>query len=179
MVDEQDECGTLNVVVCIGHQTLHLEFKRLVFCTNLQEFVCNRGAKHGSDVVCLAGTGRGSDGCRSFAVLLQRKGHPSVVDRIPRYNLVHSSKFVCGTAQSLSSCRHVVKQVFDRDLGSFVTSARLWLGRIPRVDRSKSCFERRVEKMKRCILMRGIINQGCEGSGCFFFFVRFLTRPSI
>jgi hypothetical protein len=45
---------------------------------------------------------------------------------VPRHYVVHPSVLVSCAAQRLSAGGHVVKQIFYRDLGAFVPSARLW-----------------------------------------------------
>ena len=97
MVDEQDEGGLLDRVICVGSEAHHFKLESIALTAKVNHLAGDLRSEKMPDVVHFCGSGRGPDSSSGFAMLLQRECDSCVVNSVPRDHLSpRSSQFEPG-----------------------------------------------------------------------------------
>lgn len=113
MVDEQEDCGFLDVIVGVSRQTGSFEPPFRIADSELYEFIRNGAAMDLTNAVHRACIGRRGDRRCRIAVLLARKRYSITMHSITSYNAQDLGVFFTWGSERFLTRGDIVKEVLD------------------------------------------------------------------
>ena len=113
MVDEEEECGLLDMVVGIARPASSLKSPFVVTDLELNQLIRNSTSMDLADTINSASIRRSGYAHGRFSMLLARECDPGAVYSITTYDIEDFGVFLTWRAKSFSTRVHVVKEVLD------------------------------------------------------------------